>query len=389
MQRAFLSIGFRPFYLGAALLAALAVPLWVVAVLSPEARPWLPGQVPGDALSWHAHEMIFGFAPAVIAGFLLTAVRNWTGRPTPEGGRLAALALLWLAGRVLNLLDPGPLAVLVDAAFLPVLAGVLASPLWQARNTRNAFVVVLLLVLGVANLLHALTIRGWLAAPSPRLITSGALDLILLLMVVIGGRVVPAFSANAVTDLQPRRWPLIEGLAIGGIGLILVADLAGWSGTPVTWLLRALAVVHLVRLLGWQPWKTRADPLLLVLPLAYLWIPLHLLLRAELPAVATHAMTVGAMASLMLAMMTRSALGHTGRPLRAGGPELVSFIAIQVAALCRVFGPVLAPGAYDFWIAAATVGWSTAFGAFVLAYWPRLTRPRIDEATPAADQITR
>ena len=147
-----------------------------------------------------------------------------------------------------------------------------------------------------------------------------------------------------------------------------------------TELLMLCALAHLVRLFGWQPWKTWRQPMLLVLPLAYLWIPVHLLLRIDQSSLATHALTVGAMAGLMLAMMTRSALGHTGRPLKAGPWELICFAAIHLAASARVFGPLLLPEYYQFWIHASAFLWTLAFSVFMLAYWPVLTRPRLDDS---------
>ena len=175
---------------------------------------------------WHAHEMIFGFAPAVIVGFLLTAVRNWTGLPTPSGAALGALFGLWAAGRILILVGgvtgTGLIGVWVDLAFLPVAAVTLAVPLWQAANRRNAFVVVVLLMLAVANGLFHASQQGWITGLPVGLATTVGLDFILILMTVIGGRIIPAFSANAVAGLQPRSWLGIEILAIGSVSSILI-----------------------------------------------------------------------------------------------------------------------------------------------------------------------
>ena len=394
---AFLSIGFRPFYLGAAIFACLAVPLWMVAVLG--ASDGIALSDGGSALlrfdlNWHRHEMLFGFAPAVIAGFLLTAARNWTGLPTPAGGRLAALFGLWIAGRIAMLWPAAgsqpqiAVAALVDLSFLPVLATGLAIVLWRSRNYRNGFVILILLGLGIANTAFHLDRLGWMSTmPGHQAITL-AFDLIAVLMIVIGGRVTPAFSANAIAGLRPRRWPLLEVLAIGAPVAILLTDAflpaidSGWS-REYRWLLWLTGAVHIVRLAGWQPWRALSNPLLLALPLAYAWIPAYFLLRAWLggepgllPPVATHALAVGAMASLMLAMMTRSALGHTGRALRARPVELVCFGAIHFAALARVAGPLAMPEAYRLWLMLAAMGWTLAFATFAIAYWPILTRPR-------------
>ncbi|HEX7036482.1 MAG TPA: NnrS family protein [Pseudomonadales bacterium] len=387
MSSALFSIGFRPFYLGAAVFATLAVPAWYGAYAG-----WLPFSATLPGLAWHAHEMVFGFAPAVIGGFLLTAVRAWTGRMTPAGATLAALFGVWVLGRVLMLTGPAPLAVAVDLAYLPLLALALAVPLWQARNRRNAFVVPLLLTLALLSATHHGAYRGWVDPLWAARSQTVAMDLVAMLLAVIGGRVTPAFSANAIRGLQPKRWPLVEGVALGGLALVILLDLTGFAAELPAWLLSFVfvlaALAHLVRWLGWQPWKTRSNVLLLVLPLGYLWLPVHLLLRASVDVVpglmsplALHALSVGAMAGLMLAMMTRSALGHTGRPLAAGPAETFMFAAIHLAALARVFGPLLWPAGYVTWVGLSAALWVLAFGAFAISYAPIVSRPRVDAAT--------
>lgn len=377
MNSAFLSMGFRPFYLVAAILAAIYIPFWAVLVLAGFSAP-----LPANPLTWHSHEMVFGFAPAVIVGFLLTAVRNWTGLTTPSGAALAALVGLWFVGRVLTFTGSGWITVLVDSSFLPIAAVTLAIPIVRASNHRNIFVVGLLLLLATANLVYHASIQGWLPSLSPLTATKIALDLILILMVVIGGRVIPAFSANAVVGLTPRSWQLLEIAAIAGPVFLILAD-SGLLSTAQfpAWLLWLSALVHGFRLLAWQPWKTWRQPLLLALPIAYAWIPVHFLLRAEFPTLATHALTIGAMGGLMLAMMTRSALGHTGRPLVARPVECVCFCAIHSAALVRVLAPAIDGGTYPFWIAASAGLWTLAFGLFAIAYFPILTRARIDQSS--------
>ncbi len=379
----FFSVGFRPFYLGAAVVAAVSIPVWAIAFLGGATA--IGGITP---FLWHTHEMIFGFAPAVIVGFLLTAVRNWTGLPTPSGPALGWLFGLWAAGRILGLTDAGLFGVVIDVSFLPVVAFTLGVPLWKAGNLRNAFVVVILLVLAAMNALFHAIERGWLEGLPAGAATTVALDVILILMVVIGGRIIPAFSSNAVATLRPRSWVTIEWLAIGLTVLIVVTDIVRAAGGRMLLLeefqqvlLIVCATVHFIRLAGWQPWKTWRIPLLLVLPLAYLWIPVHLILRIDHPTLATHALTVGAMAGLMLAMMTRSALGHTGRALVARPVELLCFASIHLAALTRVVGPILLPEFYQAWIQTSALLWTLAFSVFALAYWPILTRPRIDQTT--------
>jgi uncharacterized protein involved in response to NO len=383
-----LALGFRPFYLLAALFGTVALAAWVAVF---EGGLVLPTHLPGAA--WHAHEMLFGFAAAVIVGFLLTAARNWTGLATASGPLLGLLALLWLAGRVLNLSGAGGLAPWVDAAFLPVAAIVLAVPLMRARNRRNLFVVPLLVALGLLNLLHHAGWLGWQGVPFqpiPQVVAvSVATGLVALLMTVIGGRVIPNFSANAVHDLRPRTWPAVEWLTLAAMMLIPLVDLSPthWGLSPVAFdgLLLCAGLLQLMRLLGWQPWRTRGNALLVMLPLAYGWIPVYLVLRAILgggavviPSLALHALVVGAMASLMLAMMMRSALGHTGRPLRAGPIEVLCFFGLQLAALVRVLGPLLAPALQDLWIPVSGSLAALALAIYAVGYAPILTRPRID-----------
>lgn len=375
LSQPFLSVGFRPFYLAAAAFALLSVPLWIWLYRS-AGMP--PSAIP--PMLWHSHEMLFGFASAVIVGFLLTAVRNWTGLPTAAGLPLATLTLLWLGARLANWFSPSPAGVLLDAAFLLTSLLLLAGPILRARNQRNYFVILLLAGLCTAAVLNGLHIRGNAAvAMAPRL----AMDLILLLMIVIGGRVIPAFSANAVPELNPHTWLPLEVLVIGTGLALLTADLLAPNLSGPAWqaFCGLAAALHLARVAGWQAWRTVRNPLLLALPAAYLWIPAYFLLRGFEPALATHALTVGAMASLMLAMMTRSALGHSGRPLEARLPEVVCFAAVHLAALCRVAGPLLAPAAYTAWLWLAAGFWAIAFATFCVAYWPILTRPRLDAQT--------
>ena len=372
---AFLSAGFRPFYLGAAAFALLSIPLWVATYAATD--------TPGPAIStllWHSHEMIFGFATAVIVGFLLTAVRNWTGNETAAGAGLAALFGLWIAARLANWAGNGLLPILLDGAFLSAATVTLALPIVKTRNRRNYFVPVLLLGLTVAAVLHGMAIRY---ATHAWTMPTIAMDLILLLMITIAGRVIPAFSQNAVAGLAPARWLPLEILAMATAICLLLVDLYFPDAAGPWWLLFCAisAGIHLTRLAGWKAWRTIGNPLLLALPLAYLWIPIHFLIRALEPALALHALTVGAMASLMLAMMTRSALGHTGRPLAARPVELICFLAIHLAAISRVLGPVLAPASYAVWLWLAAGFWVLAFGVFFLSYWPILTRARVDVQT--------
>lgn len=381
---AWLALGFRPFYLAAALFAAVAVPLWLAEYLG-----WIrpAGLMRGPV--WHAHEMIFGFAAAVIAGFLLTAVRNWTGRPTPTGISLGLLAGLWLAGRVLVVTGPWWLAAAVDPAFLLLLGAVVARPILATRNRRNFGVPLILAGLAVANLLFHLALAGSLGTWSGAPLHVVALDVIAVLLALIGGRVIPAFTASGVPGSPPRRVGVLEVLAFGGLIAVLATDLLAGAmplpGWAVTTLLALTAGVHGLRLALWQPAVTRGNPLLWALPVAYAWLPISLALRAMvpywppvLPGLWIHALTVGAIGGLVLAMMTRSSLGHSGRPLRAGAMEIGAYLAVHAAAVLRVFPPLAWPGAYRVWVAASALLWTLAFGLFLVRYIPILTRPRLD-----------
>lgn len=378
------ALGFRPFYLSAGLFAALAVPLWMAA---------FAGQIAFDGTlsgaDWHRHEMLFGFAPAVIAGFLLTATRQWTGLPTATGVALAGLVALWLAGRVLIFTGPAAIAPVIDGLFLPALALAVGIPIWKSGNRRNLFVIGILSALALANLSfhlgQAALVDGRVAGSAIQL----ALNLLAILMTVMGGRVIPAFTANALPSAKPRRIAVVEFLAIGLLLLVLSTDLLAlrWPIDDL-WLSAILivaALAHGVRLGLWSPLVTRSQPLLWCLPLAYAWIPVALALRAASlispqidPALATHALTIGAMGGLMLAMMTRSALGHTGRPLVAGWAEVSAIVLIQAAALLRIVPELVWPGAPLGALVLSSVCWSAAFLFFVICYAPILTRPRID-----------
>ena len=378
-------MGFRPFYLLAGAFAAVGVPVWHFAPgeLLPGA-PYLAGS------AWHAHEMVFGFAAAVLTGFLLTAARAWTGLATPAGWWLAALALLWVAGRVLAATGPAVPAIAVDCLFLPCAALAVALPVLKARNHRNLPVAAVPTLLGGANLLFHLDHVGPIALAR---VNGGALlamDLFALLIALMAGRVIPAFTANAVPAAKPRRNPYVEAVAFGALAVLLVAGpLEPWlpGGPWLAGVAAAGALAHVVRLWLWDPAATLREPLLWVLPLSYAWLPAALILRAlwladtGVPeAAAFHALGAGAMGGLMLGMMTRSALGHTDRPLKARTVEKTAYALVHLGAALRVFGPLAGAEAEPHAFAGSAVLWSGAFALFFAAYWPILTRPRVDEA---------
>ena len=378
-----LALGFRPFYLFAAVFAIVAVTAWLLS--------YSGGVLPGNYLqgmSWHSHEMIFGFAPAVIAGFLLTAVRNWTGQPTPTGAPLAGLVILWLLARVLMLTGPANVAALIDILFLPTLGVAVAIPILRSRNARNYKVLAVLTVLTLANAGYHLASLGLLPLEFARASVTAALDAMAILIAIVGGRVIPAFIGNAVEGASPRHVSGVELVSVGALVVILVAGVVKpWIAVPhIAWLFIFVvaAVGQGVRLLLWQPLRARGNPLLWMLPVAYAWLPISLALRAlELQSIvpsgaAIHAFTIGAITSLMMAMMMRSALGHSGRPLVAGPAEVGAFVLLQLSAIVRVLATSIAPGAYREAMIVSGILWTLAFVVFLWRYWPVLTRPRID-----------
>jgi uncharacterized protein involved in response to NO len=332
--------------------------------------------------------MVFGFATAVIAGFLLTAVRNWTGQPTPTGASLAGLAALWVLGRVLALTGPAYTAALVDVAFLPVLGLAIAFPIWRSKNVRNLKILAVLAGLTTVNVFYHLAYLNMLATEFTGLAITAALDIITILIAIVGGRVIPAFTANTIAGASPRRIWSVEVVSLGSLVLVLAAGILNISyPLPASvWLalLVTAALAHAVRLMLWQPYHKHRDALLWMLPVAYSWIPIALALRAYAQVVvfpsatAVHALTLGAMGGLMAAMMMRSALGHTGRKVTAGAAEVAVFVLVQLAAICRVLTGFIRPELYQAAVIVSGVLWSLAFAVFVFRYWPILTRPRVD-----------
>jgi uncharacterized protein involved in response to NO len=370
-------LGFRPFYLLAAAFSVLAVPLWTAQYLG-AMTGW-----PHVGLTWHMHEMVFGMAIAVVIGFLFTAGRNWTGLWTPRNGHLAALAALWVAGRLAMLAAPPAVAALVDALFLPLAAWPMFQVLRQSGNKRNMFLIGLLGILTAANLVFHGAVLG-LVTVSPATPVYAAILVIVLIESVIGGRVIPMFTRNGAPGTEPVVNPRIDRAALA---LTVCASVAWVAGVP-PWLQAALAgsaaCAMAWRLALWQPHRTLRVPLLWILHLSYAWIPVGFFLLAlaalELvPASAAfHALTVGSMAGLIIGMMTRTSLGHTGRELKAGRTELVMYVAIQIGALARVIAAVGPAHVRGHCLVAAALCWSLAFLLFIVKYLPYLARPRLD-----------
>lgn len=370
-------LAFRPFFLGACLLAALAVPLWLLA-LGGMTGSWQPA---GGWLAWHRHELLFGFGLAIIAGFLLTAVQTWTGRPGLSGAPLGALAALWLAARVGWLLDvPLPLLAVLELSFPLAVAGVMGWTLWQVRQTRNYPIVLVLVLLAVADGL-SLYDQGL-----QRQAVLTGLWLVAAMMGLIGGRVIPFFTQRGLGRVAAvKPWPWLDHLLLGGSILVGLLYAGGVALLPRAWigvLFALLGVGHLLRLARWHARGLWRVPLLWSLHLAYAWLALACLgmalwhFGAPLnPSLAVHALTIGAMAGLILAMIARVSLGHTGRPLQPPSGMTLAFALLNLACVCRVLLVLVWPVA-ALWLAALC--WSVGLGLYLWRYGPMLWQARVD-----------
>ncbi len=378
---ALFDLGFRPFFLLAGIAAFLLIAAWLFIYIRGQFDPGYYGSV-----GWHSHEMIFGYTVAVIAGFLLTAVRNWTGIQTPSGTALAGLVIVWLAGRIAPFFSgilPHGIIAGVDIAFLPLLAITLSVPLLRSRQKHNLVFLFVLTALAVANLMVHLQVLGFTQATGAPGIHF-AVYLIVLLIAILGGRVIPFFTEKGIAGARTRQWKSVEFFALGSLLALMVVDLTD-AAPPVLVVVAMLAAIgHGIRLYGWYQKGVWSVPLLWVLHLGYAWLVagfiLNALSAAELvnPALAIHAFTAGGIGTITLGMMARVALGHTGRPLRIGTTMTWAFVLISLAGLCRVLLPLIAPGRYGEWIGLAGTFWSMAFVIFVIAYAHVLIQPRID-----------
>lgn len=383
MINTLLAYPFRLFFLLVGIHGFAVVLAWIAFLFGGLALPlgWSP-------LHWHSHEMLFGFTAVAIAGFILTAVSNWTGAPPLQGGKLFLLALPWLAGRVVMWSAgylPLWLVAGVDLVFLFALAGVLLNILICHGNRRNLPLGGIILLFALANLLmHIGFITGdtsWLRHGELL-----AMNLVTLIMLVIGGRIIPLFTANWLRGqnlpITIIARPALDRACIAVTALLIPA---AWIDYP--WLTGLFALVAALlngcRLIGWKGWHTLRQPLLWILHLGYLWIVLALLLKGlsafalVAPASWQHALGTGAMGTLILGIMTRVALGHTGRPLQLPSYGWLIYAGISLAAVFRV-GAALGWVNYQWGILLAAIGWCFAFICFIAIYWPILSRPRVD-----------
>jgi uncharacterized protein involved in response to NO len=375
------ALGFRPFFLLAGFFAIFLVAAWVPVFVGGFAFNTYYGQ-----LGWHSHEMIFGFTSAVVAGFLLTAVRNWTDTPTPTGGYLAAMAVLWLGGRIMPLFPetlPGWLIALVDLAFLPAVAIGIGVPLVQKGERRNLIFLLLVAGLFVANLQVHLDLLGYGQQPAGSGVFLG-LHIVILLIVIMGGRVIPFFTERALQGVVIRRWTVIEWLAPITALAFLCAELFRADMVVVGACAASAAIVNGVRLASWYTHRFWRVPLLWVLHLGYGWLVVGFCLeaaaafRAIPPQSTTHAFTAGGIGVLTLGMMARVALGHTARPLRVGPAMAVAFGLLNLSAFLRALPPIWYPEQFSEFVMFSGALWCIAFIIFVSVYVPILTQPRID-----------
>ena len=380
-----LAYGFRAFFLAAGLSALVLVPWWAAAACCglPITTAW-PGSL------WHGHEMLHGFVVAAIAGFLLTAVPSWTGRRGFAGAPLAFMASTWLLGRLAAAVAghvPAALVAAADLAFMPVLVAWIGPPLVRERN-RNTPLLAVLGGLWAGNVVfHFALWRGDTALARETLLAT--VNFVLVLITVIGGRITPSFTATALrlrgATATVRAARAMTPLAVGVMVAVVIVDIFAGGSRVAGWLALVAAAVQFGRLAQWQGHRTLREPIVWILHVAYLWIPIGLLLKGmALLGIAggaagwLHALTAGTIATMIFGVMTRVSLGHTGRPLVLPRGVVAAYVLLTGAALLRVFGAVVPTVAYTRTVAASAALWAAAFAVFLWQYGPILWRPRPD-----------
>lgn len=378
---AFWGDAFRPFYLGGVIFGAGAVPLWLGVWYYQYLSPTLPG------MFWHMHEMVFGFAVAIIIGFLFTAGRNWTGLPLPAGMPLAILFGLWIGARVGMFVAYGLVTAVVDVSLLVIVAGVLAFKFIRARSWSNMPLVLVLSALASVNMVFHGAVQG-LVEVSPVVVAESGLMLVVLVEMIVGGRVVPAFTASAVPGVRHFRSLWLQRGSFGLAAAVFGGDALGMPAMVLTPLAIVAAGVVGVQAAGWNPWAVRGRPMLWVLHAGYWFIPVGLLLLGLSAAqvvsrsAAVHALAVGSTGGLIMGMITRTALGHSGRPVRAGRLEVAVYVLVLLSAVLRV-GASLIPVVYLPGVFAAGIAWTGSLVVYLVGYIPVLTGSRVRrEAAP-------
>ncbi|MBL4891704.1 MAG: NnrS family protein [Rhizobiaceae bacterium] len=365
--------GYRTFFLGAGIFAGFAIPLWIVVLKTGMEIP-----TSFSARDYHIHEMIFGYLSAVIAGFLLTALPNWTGRPAIVGWRLALLSALWVCGRIAVITSASwPLAAaIVDASFLLVVAGVAWREVLAGGNIRNVPICLMISLVALANVTyHVVQLDGADMAWVER----GALGIITILIALVGGRVIPNFSTNWMkqNDISPLPVPfsLFDKLALLGTLITIVSWIAAPQSELTGYLFSALFVLHVIRMFRWRGWQTFGEPLVFILHVGYMWLPIWFgltglaILAPDLfsTSSALHALTAGTIGMMPMAIMTRAILGHSGRKLTANRATQMIYVLIFCGALLRVFAETL-PFDYLSVVSASGTLWAGGFILFVFVY---------------------
>ena len=377
--------GFRPFFLLAGVYAAVGMSAWLWTYPTGLSLfRSLPPQL------WHSHEMLFGFIGAAVAGFVLTAVPSWTGSRGFAGAPLITLVILWLAGRIaFAFFDALPLIVVISAEvlFLPAVMVTIAPSLFRTRN-RNVVLLLVIAAFWAADLVFLYAVHAGDVVTASAALRAG-IDVILLLMTIIAGRVVPPFTANALrkrgVDVSFHSRTAIErGVFVAMLAYIAV-DVFSADRTLMITVSAIAAALHFARMTGWHSIKSRHDPIVWILHIAYLWLPIGLTLRVlslsggfAWAAYWQHALAAGAAATMILAIITRASLGHTGRPLVAAPATVVAYVSLVLAIAVRVFGPALLPFSYTTIVMAAGSLWVLTFLLFAIVYVPILIGARVD-----------
>jgi uncharacterized protein involved in response to NO len=375
------ALGFRAFFALAGLFALILIALWASifkGVLVTD--NYYPSSY------WHAHEMLLGYSVAVIAGFLLTAVKNWTGIQTVQGGKLLGLCLLWIYGRIIPFyseLIPDTLIALIDFSFLPALAYYIAQPIIKSGNLRNLFFIGLLLLMAFGNACIHAEVLGYYES-SAELGLDLVVAIIIMIIIIIAGRVFPFFTERGLKGVMAIRNPLLDNLAVASSALVFFMLILNVNGALLALAVLAALVANVLRVSGWYDPRIWYVPLLWVLYMGYAWIILGFgfvaLFSLDIipPSVATHAFTVGGIGVLTLGMMARVSLGHTGRAMKASNTIAIAFALINLAALFRVLLPALLPAWYGSFLTISIYCWLAAFSLFVIVYLPVLSSVRTD-----------
>lgn len=381
--KAFFSYGFRPFFLGASLFAGFAVPVWILVFAG-----FVEMDFPYPSREWHVHEMVFGFLPCVITGFILTAIPNWTDRPPVSGWPLMLLFILWVAGRLSLACPwvPGVAAAIIDSSFFLAVAGVVWREIIAGQVWDRSPIGILISLYGIANILfHVLALGN----QETNLATRMALGLLMVLLALIGGRITPGFTEDFLAEANiakpPAAFSPFDGISI----LLIAAGAVAWIIQPqhvaTGWIFIVAGLANIIRLSRWHGWVTWREPLVLILHVGYGWLALSLLILGGSilgfglqPEDAVHALTTGAVGSMTLAVMTRATLGHTGRPKKANQVTIVMYLLVTLGTLLRVFGP-LTEISTTLILSLAGIAWSGAYLLFATVYGPFLLQPSLDD----------